>query len=69
MRSFHIVPCQAEWDTAFWEKFQDPLYQGKGTVTDLAKTAPHQLDIALGKWLVCLCRSRLLKGANDTQQS
>jgi len=46
-RSFRIVPRQSEWDTAFWEKFQDPLYQGKGTATDLAKTARPQLEIAL----------------------
>ena len=48
-RSFSIVPRQSEWDTTFWEKFQDPLYQGKGTVADLAKKARPELEAALGK--------------------
>ena len=26
-RSFRIVPRQSEWDTAFFEKLQDPLFQ------------------------------------------
>ena len=48
-RSFRIVPRQSEWDTTFFEKFQDPLFQGKGTAADLAKTARPQLESALGK--------------------
>jgi multiple sugar transport system substrate-binding protein len=43
-RSFRIVPRQNEWDTSFWEKFQDPLFQGKGTVEELAKSARAELE-------------------------
>ena len=48
-RSFRIVPRQSEWDTAFWERFQDPLFQGKGTAADLAKSARTELEVTLGK--------------------
>lgn len=46
-RSFRIVPRQSEWDTIFWEKFQDPLYQGKGTAEELAKSARTELESVL----------------------
>lgn len=46
-RSFRIVPRQSEWDTTFWEQFQDPLFQGKGTVEALAKAARPQLESVL----------------------
>jgi multiple sugar transport system substrate-binding protein len=47
-RAFRNVPRQNEWDTTFWEKFQDPLYQGKGTAADLAKQARPELEAELG---------------------
>lgn len=46
-RAFRIVPRQSEWDTTFWEQFQDPLFQSKGTVEELAKAARPQLDALL----------------------
>jgi multiple sugar transport system substrate-binding protein len=46
-RSYRIVPRQSEWDTAFWEKFQDPLFQGKGTVEELARSAKPELESLL----------------------
>jgi multiple sugar transport system substrate-binding protein len=46
-RSFRIVPRQNEWDTSFWEKFQDPLFQGKGTVEELVKSARPALESLL----------------------
>jgi multiple sugar transport system substrate-binding protein len=46
-RAFRVVPRQSEWDTAFWERFQDPLFQGKGTVEELAKAARPQLEALL----------------------
>lgn len=48
-RSFRIVPRQSEWDTTFFEKFQDPLFQGKGTVAVLSKTARTELELMLVK--------------------
>ena len=48
-RSFRIVPRQSEWDTAFWERFQDPLFQGNGSAADLAKSARTELEVTLGK--------------------
>jgi multiple sugar transport system substrate-binding protein len=47
MRSFNIVPRHAEWDTIFWEQFQDPLYHGKGTVAELAAAARAKLEEVL----------------------
>jgi multiple sugar transport system substrate-binding protein len=49
MRSFHIVPKHAEWDTIFWEQFQDPLFHKKGSATDLAKAARPKLEEVLPK--------------------
>jgi multiple sugar transport system substrate-binding protein len=47
MRSFNIVPRHAEWDTIFWEQFQDPLYHDKGTVAELAAAARAKLEEVL----------------------
>ena len=47
MRSFNIIPRHAEWDTIFWEQFQDPLYHGKGTVAELAAVARAKLEEVL----------------------
>jgi multiple sugar transport system substrate-binding protein len=49
MRSFNIVPKHAEWDTIFWEQFQDLLFHDKGTAADLAKTARPKLEEVLPK--------------------
>ncbi len=49
MRGFRNVPRQAEWDTIFWESFQDLLYHDKGTAADLAKTARPKLEEVLPK--------------------
>ena len=46
-RSLRIVPQQSAWDTAFWEKFKDPLYRKQGTAQDLAKQALPDLNAAL----------------------
>ncbi|HEX9090746.1 MAG TPA: hypothetical protein VF831_04620, partial [Anaerolineales bacterium] len=47
MRSFNIIPRHAEWDTLFWEQFQDPLYHDKGTVADLATAVRPKLEALL----------------------
>ncbi len=47
MRSFNIIPRHSEWDTMFWEQFQDPLYHDKGTVADLAKAIRPKLEALL----------------------
>jgi multiple sugar transport system substrate-binding protein len=47
MRSFNIIPKHAEWDTIFFEQFQDPLFHKKGTAADLAKTARPKLEEVL----------------------
>jgi multiple sugar transport system substrate-binding protein len=49
MRSFNIIPKHADWDTIFWEQFQDPLYHKKGTLADLAKAARAKLEEVLPK--------------------
>ncbi|HET9222272.1 MAG TPA: hypothetical protein VFO07_07200, partial [Roseiflexaceae bacterium] len=46
-RSFRIVPKQSDWDTVFWEQFQDPLFHKKGTAEDLIKLAMPDLEAAL----------------------
>ena len=49
MRAFRIVPRHQEWDTIFWEQFQDPLFHQKGTVEDLSKAARPKLEEVLPK--------------------
>jgi multiple sugar transport system substrate-binding protein len=49
MRGFRNVPKQTEWDTIFWEQFQDPLYHDKGTAADLAKSTRPKLEEVLPK--------------------
>lgn len=44
MRSFNIIPRHAEWDTIFWEQFQDLLFHQKGSATDLAAAARPKLE-------------------------
>ena len=34
MRSERVVPRMDDWNTIYWEQFQDPLYHGKGTAAD-----------------------------------
>jgi multiple sugar transport system substrate-binding protein len=46
-RSFRIVPRQSDWDKAFYDQFQDPLFHGKGNATDLAKLTMPDLMAAL----------------------
>lgn len=36
MRSFNIIPEQAEWDLTFSEEYQTPLFFGEGTAEELA---------------------------------
>lgn len=47
MRSFNIIPKHAEWDTIFWEQFQDPLFHKKGSAADLAKAVRPKLEALL----------------------
>jgi multiple sugar transport system substrate-binding protein len=47
MRSFHIIPDQAEWDTTFAEVFAVPLYHGEGTPEELAEEAKPELEALL----------------------
>jgi multiple sugar transport system substrate-binding protein len=47
MRSFNIIPRHAEWDTIFWEQFQDPLFHDKGSAADLAAEARTKLEEVL----------------------
>lgn len=46
-RSFRIVPRQSEWDSTFFEKFQDPLFQKQGAAEDLARAARPELEALL----------------------
>ncbi|HSJ86654.1 MAG TPA: sugar ABC transporter substrate-binding protein [Anaerolineales bacterium] len=47
MRSFNVVPKHSDWDTIFWEQFQDPLFHKKGTAADLAAAARPKLEEVL----------------------
>jgi multiple sugar transport system substrate-binding protein len=47
MRSFNIIPKHAEWDTIFWEQFQDLLFHKKGTAEELAAAARPRLEEVL----------------------
>jgi multiple sugar transport system substrate-binding protein len=46
-RSFRIVPRQSDWDAAFFDQFQDPLFHKKGTPEELIKLAMPDLMAAL----------------------
>ena len=46
-RSFRIIPRQSEWDTAFFEKVQDPLFRKQGTTADLVTKALPELNAIL----------------------
>ncbi len=47
MRSFHIIPDQAEWDTTFADIFALPLYAREGTPEELAAEAKPELEALL----------------------
>jgi multiple sugar transport system substrate-binding protein len=47
MRSFHIIPDHAEWDTTFTEVFLDPLFHGEGSAEELAPDARAELETLL----------------------
>jgi len=47
MRSFNIIPKHLDWDTTFWEQFQDLLYHQKGTAADLGKAVRPKLEALL----------------------
>jgi multiple sugar transport system substrate-binding protein len=47
MRSFNVIPRHSEWDTIFWEQFQDLLFHKKGTAADLAAAARPKLEEVL----------------------
>jgi multiple sugar transport system substrate-binding protein len=46
-RSFRIVPRQSDWDKAFYDQFQDPLFHQKGTAAELIALATPDLQAAL----------------------
>jgi len=47
MRSERVIPQMGDWNTAYWEQFQNPLYHGKGTAADLAAKARKALELTL----------------------
>jgi multiple sugar transport system substrate-binding protein len=47
MRSFRIVPRHQEWDTIFFEEYQDPLFHEQGTAEELAPLAREELETVL----------------------
>jgi multiple sugar transport system substrate-binding protein len=47
MRAFNIIPRHTEWDTIFWNDFQDPLYHKRGSVAELAPAAREKLEALL----------------------
>lgn len=47
MRSFRIIPRHQEWDTIFWEDYQDLLFQRQGTAEELAPQARQELEAVL----------------------
>ncbi len=44
MRSETVIPRMDEWNTMYYEQFQDLLFHGKGTAADLAAKARPQLE-------------------------
>jgi multiple sugar transport system substrate-binding protein len=44
MRSFNVIPKHSDWDTVFWEQFQDPLFHQKDTAENLATAVRPKLE-------------------------
>jgi len=44
MRAFRVIPEHQEWDTVFFEQFQDPLFHGDGTAEELAQEVRPELE-------------------------
>lgn len=47
MRALRIIPRQEEWDTIFWEDFQDPLFHDEDSAENLAADARILLEDVL----------------------
>lgn len=47
MRAFRVVPQQSELDTAFFEKFKDPLFHKQKTAKELAGPVRKELEAIL----------------------
>jgi len=47
MRSERVIPRMDDWNTIYWEQFQNLLYHGKGTAADLAAKARPKLEETL----------------------
>ncbi|MBE0411623.1 MAG: sugar ABC transporter substrate-binding protein, partial [Anaerolineales bacterium] len=47
MRSFYIIPRHQEWDSVFWEAYQDLLFHGQGTAEELAPETRAELEALL----------------------
>ena len=44
MRALRVIPDQQEWDTVFYEQFQDLLFHGEGSAADLAAEVRPELE-------------------------
>ncbi|NDJ77607.1 MAG: sugar ABC transporter substrate-binding protein [Chloroflexi bacterium] len=49
MRGFYVLPNHGQWDTIFWEEFQDPLFHGEDNVENLAIIARVLLEEAMAQ--------------------
>lgn len=49
MRSFTIIPQHTDWNTVYWEQFQDPLFHKKGEAAELAGAVRPKLEELLPK--------------------
>ncbi len=47
MRGLYIIPRHSEWNTIFWEDFQDLLFHGEGTAEELAAEVRPLLEEVL----------------------
>jgi multiple sugar transport system substrate-binding protein len=47
MRGFQAIPNHGEWDTIFWEQFQDPLFHDEDSAENLAAVAQVLLEEVL----------------------
>jgi multiple sugar transport system substrate-binding protein len=47
MRALNVIPRHQEWDTMFWEEYQNKIYHDEGTPAELAPAAREKLEALL----------------------
>jgi multiple sugar transport system substrate-binding protein len=47
MRAFNVIPRHQEWDTVFWDQYQNLIFHDEGTPAEVAPQARQALEALL----------------------